>query len=66
MYINFLKGVKMLQDNKIQSILRQAERNLSKLPKTEQINTTTENTTHNIVSVANVGQVYDDRKKNNL
>lgn len=56
----------MLQDNKIQSILRQAERNLSKLPKTEQINTTTENTVHNIVSVANVGQVYDDRKKSNL
>lgn len=66
MYINFLKGIKMLQDNKIQSILRQAERNLSKLPKTEQIDTTTENTVHNIVSAANVGQVYDDRKKSNL
>lgn len=56
----------MLQDNKIQSILRQAERNLQNKPKTEQINTTTENTAHNIVSVANIGQVYDDRKKNNL
>lgn len=56
----------MLQDNKLQNILRQAERNLSKLPKTEQINTTTENTAHNIVSVADIGQVYDDRKKSNL
>ena len=56
----------MLQDKKLQNILRRAERNLLKLPKTEQINTTTENTVHNIVSVANVGQVYDDRKKSNL
>lgn len=66
MYINFLKGVKMLQDKKLQNILRRAERNLLKLPKTEQINTTTENTVHNIVSIAEVGQVYDDRKKSNL
>lgn len=66
MYINFLKGIKMLQDNKIQNILRQAERNLIKLPKAEQIDTTTENIAHNIVSVADIGQVYDDRKKSNL
>lgn len=56
----------MLQDNKIQNILRQAERNLTELPKTEQIRTVTENATHNIISVGDIGQVYDDRKKSNL
>lgn len=64
-YIDFLKGVKMLQDNKIRNILRQAERNLTELPKTEQLSTTTENANHNIMRVAVTGQVYDDRKKNN-
>lgn len=64
-YIDFLEGVKMLQDNKIRNILRRAERNLTELPKTEQLSTTTENAKDNIMRVAVTGQVYDDRKKNN-